>query len=132
MSKKRSIFPALAASGDNHKLLIGWGREEISIAEPVTMTGYGDFRMSYGVQDPLFATALAVDDGGDAVIFVALDLLNPNHGLTDVILAAMTELAPEIPQDKLFLNAIHTHSSIGTYGDLTGIPKELEIGRAHV
>ena len=111
----------------DHRLLVGWGQEEISIHEPVTMVGYGDFRMSYGVQDPLFATALALDDGEDAVIFVSLDLLNPNHGLTDAILAAMTELAPEIPKDKLLLNATHTHSSIGTYGDMTGIPEELGV-----
>ncbi len=146
MPKISSILPGLATSmliagcrladsttapagtgTTGHRLLVGWGREEISIHEPVTMVGYGDFRMSYGVQDPLFATALALDDGEDAVIFVSLDLLNPNHGLTDAILAAMTELAPEIPGDKLLLNATHTHSSIGTYGDMTGIPEELGV-----
>ena len=57
---------------------IGWGRREISLDAPLRLMGQAFLRISEGVHDPMYATALCVDGGSDEVIFCSLDMTAPN------------------------------------------------------
>ena len=52
---------------------IGWGRREISLNEPLNIPGQAIMRISEGILDPLYVTALCVE-GQDTVIFCSCDL----------------------------------------------------------
>ena len=56
---------------------IGWGRREISMDGPVSIPGQMHVRISRGVLDPLYATAVCVDGGAGqkAVIFCSVDVV---------------------------------------------------------
>ena len=58
-------------------LKIGWAMESIDPGKRSIMPGYGYFRPSEGSGDPIYATALVLDNGKESVIFVSLDILNP-------------------------------------------------------
>ena len=45
---------------------IGWGRREISLDEPLRLQGQVFLRISEGIHDPMYATALCVDGEEDA------------------------------------------------------------------
>ena len=92
---------------------IGWGRREISHEGPISIPGQAYVRLSKGIHDPLYATALVIDGGEKAeekVCFVSADIISVRHHET---LAAMIhEKCPEIPEDAVILNCTHTHTSI--------------------
>ena len=44
-------------------LRIGWGRREVSTMEPVSIPGQVHMRISQGIHDKLYVTALCVDGG---------------------------------------------------------------------
>ena len=109
------------------ELQIGWGRNSIAPEGRVIMPGYGNFRMADGVADPIYATALILDNQKDMAIFLSLDLVNSSYGLYDEIVAELKRIVPEIPEDKLLLNGTHPHSSAGFFGTIEGVPEELGV-----
>ena len=62
---------------------IGWGRREISLDGPVSIPGQMYVRISKGVLDPLYATAVCVDggQGQKAVIFCSVDVVVLGKGI---------------------------------------------------
>lgn len=94
---------------------IGWGRREISIDAPVQVPGQMYLRISEGIHDPLYATALCVDggEGEDVVLFCACDLLGyrEDTAVLSLVRKKVTELCPEIPTDNIIFNATHSHNS---------------------
>jgi hypothetical protein len=105
------------------KLLAGVARVDITPTESVMMGGYGSFflseifcRWSNGVHDPLYATALALDDSvSPPIIIVALDTV----GILITDLEAMqTALAAEIgiSPEHLLVSASHNHHGPDTMG----------------
>ena len=58
------------------RIKLGWGRRETSIDEPVSVAGQMHLRISEGIHDPLYVTALAMDagEGQDHVIFLSCDV----------------------------------------------------------
>ena len=48
------------------QLKLGWARREISVEGPVSIPGQTYMRLSEGIRDPLYVTALVVDGGGIA------------------------------------------------------------------
>ncbi|MFA6716463.1 MAG: hypothetical protein WCS27_13870, partial [Victivallaceae bacterium] len=85
-------------------LKTGWASRDISTSEPVGIRGQLYLRISQKLLDPLSVTALAVDNGKDAVIFLSMDnLCLPKH-IKGAISGAVTKLAPEIPVRKIFMN----------------------------
>lgn len=69
---------------NNHeRLLIGWASRDISTNKPITIVGQFHLRISRGVADPLTVTALALDNGNDAVIFLSADVALINNHLVD-------------------------------------------------
>ena len=103
---------------------IGWGRREISIDEPVLLSGQMYLRISEGIQDPLYVTALCVDGGKgmDAVVFLSCDVgalggntLKPTEEL-------VRQACPDFPENGFIANATHTHSASGVGGTMEVTP----------
>lgn len=89
---------------------IGWGRAEISIDEPVSIPGQAIMRISEGIHDPLYVTALCVE-GEDAVIFCSCDLTSLRGDTISNTLRKVAAQRPEIPLNNIIMNTTHTHTS---------------------
>jgi len=103
---------------------IGWAKREISTTEPVNVPGQMYLRISEGIHDPLYVTALCVDggEGQDKVIFLSCDIVTPWVGILQPIRDKLKERRPEIPEEGFILNVTHTHSSISLAGSATQTP----------
>ncbi|NLZ70325.1 MAG: hypothetical protein GX907_03210 [Clostridiaceae bacterium] len=99
------------------QLKIGWGRSLISTDEPVGLSGQFHVRISKGAADPLYATALVIEDDNDAVIMCSLDVVNIRCGLLDRVRSQLRSTNPEIPSERIFLNATHTHTGGDFFAD---------------
>ena len=91
------------------QLNIGWGRRSLDPGRPVAITGQFYLRVSLGTFQPVMAEALAIENGDDAAIFVSADIVGCGM-LLPVVREKLKTLAPDLPGDKLILNATHTHS----------------------
>lgn len=91
---------------------IGWGRRDISTLEQVSLPGQMYMRISSGVHDPIFATALCVDggEGMDAVVFLGVDMGAIRPGIQKEVREKVAEMNPAIPVDAVIMNATHTHA----------------------
>ena len=96
------------------RVKIGWGKREISIDEPVSIPGQMYLRISEGIHDPLYVTALCVDGGKgqDAVIFCSCDIVVLRGGLIDATKEKVAQLRPELPVENIVMGATHTHSAV--------------------
>ena len=54
---------------------IGWARRDVSTDKPINIPGQFHMRISRGILDPNFVTALVVEDGNDLVCFLSMDLV---------------------------------------------------------
>ena len=106
-------------------LKLGWASADITPDRPVVITGGSAARVSEGVRDHIYATALAMESTrnngtSDMVIMVSLDLV----GVTDILYSRVQDLVrkatPEVDANKIILNATHTHTAPdqGTAPDL--------------
>ena len=95
-------------------LKIGWGKREISTSDPVSIPGQMHIRVSEGIHDPLYVTALCVDggEGMDQVIFLSCDITSLGNGIIQKVCDAVQARCAEIPTDAIVMNATHTHASI--------------------
>ena len=120
------VCASLFAFGESAPVKIGWAIESIDPGRSSVMPGYGSFRYSFGTADPIYATCLVLDNGKDSVIFVSLDIINP-RGILPKLVKLAEKLAPELPKNKFFINATHTHSSLNVYYPTTGVPAEFNL-----
>jgi len=80
--------------------------------------GYGD-RLGAGmtgVHDPLLATALALDNGVERLVFVGVDHLGFDHGMVQEVATRLS--AQDARPVELFLGSSHTHAGGGAYLDV--------------
>ena len=98
---------------------IGWAKREISSDKPVSIPGQMYQRISEGIHDPLYVTALCVDGGEDQdkIIFISCDIVTPSKGILDPIRQKLRERRPEIPEEGFILSVTHTHSSVSLNGE---------------
>ncbi len=107
-------------------LLVGAGRVDITPDFPVIMGGYGMYfltdlfcRWSTGVHDPLYATAVMIDDGhGQAVMHIVLDVIGALEDDVEAI-KALVVADTGLPANRILISATHTHGSpdtVGIYG----------------
>ena len=96
---------------------IGWAKREISIDEPVSINGQMYLRISRGIYDPLFVTAVCIDggEGQDTVTFVSCDVTSILPAVQEMVEEKLAERAPHIPTTHVVLNATHTHTSSATF-----------------
>ena len=94
------------------KLLVGFGRMDISPEDSVPLGGFGRAlsRMSEGIGDPLLATCLAItDEQGSTVLVFSFDLGNMSSVLANM--RHDVAAATGVPVENIMFSATHTHSS---------------------
>ena len=91
---------------------IGWAKREVSTTEPVSLAGQHHLRISKGIHDPLYVTALAIDGGAgqDAVILVSCDVESLRSGIIKKTVGKALAMDPTVPGDAVVMNATHTHT----------------------
>ena len=91
-------------------LRAGTGQVDISPQEPTFLIGYPHVeRISTGVHDPLYATALCLDDGEHRTIAMVVDILYAHSKLVDACRCRIGEHTG-VPPEHIFISATHTHS----------------------
>lgn len=93
------------------RIKIGWSSKDISTNKPIGIPGQFWIRLSVGLLDSLVVSALCIESDDDMVIFVSGDLCVARNGLLDEIREKVAKLNPDIPTEKIILNATHTHSA---------------------
>jgi hypothetical protein len=96
-------------------LKIGWASRDVSTEKPVNIPGQFHMRISEGIMDPVTVSALVIDNGSDAVIFLSADLVVIRSGLLDEIRAKVAKSNRQIPVMKILMNATHTHTGPSHY-----------------
>ena len=92
-------------------LTAGIACQEITPKKPMFLLGYPHVpRTSTGVHDPLYATALYLNDGDDAILFIAVDVLMLSHHTVRRCRSAISQ-AIAIPEKNILISATHTHSA---------------------
>lgn len=90
--------------------LAGFARREITPRDPCFLVGYPHVeRISTGTHDPLYASALCLQDGGVALLLISLDLLFVSADWTRRCRKRITEMTG-IPAWRILIAATHTHS----------------------
>ncbi len=92
-------------------LKIGWSKREIGMDGPVGIVGQFHLRISKGVFDSLYTTALVISDESNITIMVSADITSPSDNIILDIRNAVRERNPEIPAEKILLSATHTHNA---------------------
>lgn len=96
-----------------NKVRIGWSEVSlVPVGRKVNLAGQFYERITDKVADPISVTAMAIECGGEEVIFCSCDLASTNRFL---LLAVRERLAKiqGFPVEKVIINATHTHASIG-------------------
>lgn len=113
-------------------LKIGWSKKEISTDKPVILAGQYYVRFSKFILDPLYVTALTVDDGKESLIFLSTDLVNIRECVLQDVRDKVKAKNPEIDTLKIVINCTHTHSGplicpgddLGVFGKFSELPHD--------
>ncbi|TSA33207.1 MAG: hypothetical protein D4R65_08225 [Verrucomicrobiaceae bacterium] len=96
------------------KTLIGWNSQDITPEQPVELIGQYYQRISRGVRDPLFVTALAIEretDGGrQQAVMVSLDIIYVARDFQEEVRRVACSRVSDLDPGAIFLNATHIHS----------------------
>ena len=90
----------------------GFGQADITPPNDIPMAGSGNTfrRLSIGVLDPLYVTAVALcDENGTVALFISLDVIGLNRELADPIRSAIADRLG-MQRDAIFLTCTHTHN----------------------
>ena len=128
------VTPTSAAPAP--RLLAGAASVDIALPEGTPLAGYGGFprrawfpdlldrypnafwfRPSQGVHDAVKARALALDDGREGLIWLAVDLVGADPSLVAELRGRLVRAG--INPTGLVLSASHTHSGPGAYATST-------------
>lgn len=87
------------------------GKIDITPTQPVRMGGYESRKdPSRGVHDPLGARTLVLENSGQRLVLVSIDVLGFYNGTAEPLRQAILEEC-HLKPSELFLCAIHTHSA---------------------
>lgn len=100
-----------------NELKIGWASRDVSTDQPVSIPGQFHVRISKGVFDPILVTALVIDNGEDMAIFLSADVVVLRNHIVEAVREKVAQRNPEIPVEKIIMNATHTHTGPSIYGD---------------
>ena len=109
------------------RIRIGWASRDISTEQPLNMPGQFHMRISRGVLDPLTVTALVVENSGDIAVFLSGDFIDCRSNMLDELREAIRASHPDIPAEKIIVNATHTHtgaSHVNGIGAISFTPGE--------
>jgi len=106
------------SSGVAHSdgIKIGWAEEEITPWGPVLMAGLFHARLSEAIDSPLTVTALAMEQGGEQVVFVSCDLIQISADLQHAVLTDLRQAIDakevvDLDPAKVVMHATHTHTA---------------------
>ena len=102
------VFAGVVAAAD---FRAGMARVDITPKTSIWMSGYGDRKHpSEGVLHPLWAKALAIEDGKrNRVVMVTTDLIGLPRAISDVVAARVLKDFG-LDRSRLLLNSSHTHT----------------------
>jgi hypothetical protein len=95
---------------------IGWAQVDLTPERPVLLQGQFHARVSQQINDPLLATALAIEaerpDGGrEAAVMVACDRVSIPNAILQRVRERVASRLPDLDPRKVFLHATHTHTA---------------------
>jgi len=106
----------LKANSQTNELYIGTATADISPKLPVALLGQFELRIAHKATTPLTANILALesrkgDQSVDLAIMVSCDLAKIPNTLLNMVRNQVQQQIPEMDVNKIFLNAIHTHTA---------------------
>jgi len=100
-------------------LKAGVAKRDIANRKPLFLVGYPHVeRISEGIHDPLWATALYLNDGERAVLSIAVDILFVHHRTARECREAIAQRTG-LSAAQILISATHTHSGPVTAGILS-------------
>ncbi len=100
------------------KLKAGVAIINVTPQKPMFLHGYPHVeRISEGIHDPLYASALILDDGETQIGFCAVDVIFISREITERV-RERVQAATGIPGQNLMVSASHTHSGPVTFSDI--------------
>jgi len=117
--------PALHAA----ELRVGTASADITPPLPAALWGQFELRIARTAATPLSANVVALEssEGGrtvDAAIMVSCDLVGVPNDVIARVRGEVRERLPQLDVNKIFMNAIHTHTAPVLENDHYLIPKE--------
>jgi hypothetical protein len=99
-----------------NNIFVGWSSRDITPSEPVKLQGQFYERISEYVNDPITATALAIESREgevvtDQLIIVSCDLAMVSREIQEAVKESVRSKISDFNISKLFLNATHTHTA---------------------
>lgn len=90
---------------------IGWAMREISIDDNLCLFGQMHLRISQGILDPTYTTALVLDSGEGHAIFCCCDIEAHRGDSIQRTIDKVVAMRPEIDPNSIVMNATHTHAA---------------------
>ena len=89
---------------------IGWSMRDVSTDKALNLPGQFHMRIATESLDPLTVTCLVLESGGESAIFVSGDFIDIRCRLLDEVCQIISQENPQIPTEKILMNATHTHT----------------------
>lgn len=112
-------------------LKAGFGRVDITPPLGVSVQGYYEKRLADGILDPLYATAVAFDDGEKRAVVISVDVIGFNQHLMDQVRPMVAE-AIGTKTEAVFICCTHTHLAPGITAGDTGVENEAYVYQTFV
>lgn len=96
------------------KLSLGWATVDITPERPAALCGQFALRISQRVEDPLSATALAIEARGesaDQAVIVSADIVGIRKRDLERVRELVRPRAPDLDPAKIILATTHTHTA---------------------
>ncbi len=100
------------------KILAGVSIIDVTPQNPMFLHGYPHVeRISEGTHDPLYASAMVIDNGETKIGLCAVDVLFISKEITNKV-REKVEKTTGIPKQNIMISATHTHSGPVTFSDI--------------
>ena len=103
------------------RIKIGWASRDVSTQKPVNMSGQFHMRIIRGILDPITVTALVVENSGDIAVLLSGDMIDCRNRILDELRTRVHQAYPQIPAEKILINATHTHTAATHVGGVGSI-----------
>ena len=123
------IIVVAATTASAAELHTGAATVSITPDKPVALDGQFNTRISCGVDNPITATAVAIEarEGGrcvDQAILLSVDIVVFRRPIPQPLREKLHAMLPEFDSRKLVMTATHTHTSAVTEEGAYDLPKE--------
>jgi len=104
------VLRGFAPSSAKEGLFCGIAKQDITPAQPVTLSGYENRTdVSKGIHDSLSVRVVVFQSDQDKLVLISTDVIGFYNGTADAIRTALLDTF-KLKASELFLTAIHTHS----------------------